>query len=83
MMRKIQILGSGCAKCNELAANAKEAVAILGEEVEIEKVTEINEMITFGCMTTPGLAINGQLVSQGKLLKPDQILKLLRPVSAE
>ena len=80
-MKKVQILGTGCAKCNELAANAKEAAATLGEEVEIEKVTELTEIMKFGCMTTPGLAINGSLVSQGKLLKPDQIIKLLHSVS--
>jgi len=76
-MKKIQILGTGCAKCNELTANAKEAARLLGEEVELEKVTTINEIMKFGCMTTPGLAIDGQLASQGKLLKPDQIVKLL------
>jgi len=79
-MKKIQILGTGCAKCNELAANAKEAVQVLGEEAEFEKVTNLNDIMTFGCMTTPGLAIDGKLVSQGKLLKPDQIMKLLRPL---
>ncbi|MGK2943726.1 MAG: thioredoxin family protein [Desulfuromonadales bacterium] len=77
MMKKIQILGTGCAKCTELVANVKEAAAVLGEEVEVEKVTSLNEIITFGCMTTPGLAIDGRLVSQGKLLKPDQVMKLL------
>lgn len=78
-MIKIQILGTGCRKCNDLAENAKEAAAALGEAVEIEKVTDLNEIMTFGCMTTPGLAINGQLVSQGKLLKPDQIMKFIQP----
>lgn len=77
-MRKIQILGTGCAKCNELAANAKEAAQTLGEEVEFVKVTTINEIMTFGCMTTPGLAIDGKVVSQGKVLKPEQIMKLLQ-----
>ena len=76
-MLKIQILGTGCTKCNNLADNAKEAAETLGEVVEIEKVTDLNEIMTFGCMTTPGLAINGQLVSQGKLLKPEQIIKLI------
>lgn len=80
-MKKIQILGTGCSKCNELAANAKEAAVVLGEEVEIEKVMELNEIMKFGCMTTPGLAINGQLLSQGKLLKPDQIMKLIRQLN--
>jgi small redox-active disulfide protein 2 len=78
-MKKIQILGTGCAKCNELAANAREAAQALGAEVEFEKVTTINEIMKFGVMTTPGLAIDGQVVSQGKVLKPDQIVKFLRP----
>jgi small redox-active disulfide protein 2 len=78
-MKKIQILGTGCAKCNELAANAREAAQLLGEEVEFEKVTTINEIMKFGVMTTPGLAIDGQVVSQGKVLKPEQIVKFLRP----
>lgn len=77
-MKKVQILGTGCAKCNALAANAKEAAVALGEEVAIEKITELTDIMNFGCMTTPGLAIDGTLVSQGKLLKPDQIMKLLR-----
>lgn len=76
-MKKIQILGTGCTKCNTLAANAREAAQTLGEDFEIEKVTELNDIMTFGCMTTPGLAIDGKLVSQGKLLKPDQIMKLI------
>ncbi|MDH3999253.1 MAG: thioredoxin family protein [Desulfuromonadales bacterium] len=77
-MLKIQILGTGCAKCNDLAANAAAAAQSLGQEVEIEKVTTLTEIMTFGCMTTPGLVINGQLVSQGKLLKPEQIEKLIQ-----
>ena len=77
-MKKIQILGTGCAKCNELTANAKEAAQQLGEEVEFEKVTNINEIMKFGVMTTPGLVIDGQVVSQGKVLNPDQIAKFLR-----
>jgi len=75
-MKKIQILGSGCAKCNDLMANAREAANQLGEEVEFEKITVLNDIMKFGCMTTPGLAIDGKLVSQGKVLKPDQIKKL-------
>jgi len=77
-MKKIQILGTGCAKCNALAANAKVAAQALGEEVEFEKVTNLNDIMAFGVMTTPGLAIDGKVVSQGKVLKPEQIEKLLR-----
>lgn len=77
-MKTIQILGAGCAKCNELAANVKEAARQLGEEVELEKVTDLKEIMKFGVMTTPGLAIDGRVVSQGKLLKPEQIKQLLQ-----
>ena len=77
-MLKIQILGTGCTKCNNLTDNVKEAAETLGLAVEVEKITDLNEIMTFGCMTTPGLAINGQLVSQGKLLKPEQIIKLIK-----
>ncbi len=79
-MKKIQILGTGCAKCNELAANAREAAQVLGEEVEFEKITAINDIMKFGIMTTPGLAIDGKVVSQGRVLRPDQIMQLIRPV---
>ena len=82
-MKKIQILGTGCSKCKQLAANAREATVILDEEFEIEKVTDLNEIMKLGCMITPGLAVNGQLVSQGKLLKPDQVMKLIRPENFE
>jgi small redox-active disulfide protein 2 len=77
-MKKIQILGTGCAKCNDLAANAREAACQLGVEVEFEKVTDLKEIMKFGVMTTPGLAIDGRVVSQGKLLKPEQIKAYLK-----
>ena len=77
-MKKIQILGTGCTKCNDLAENVKEAASTLGEEIELEKISDLNDIMQFGCMTTPGLAIEGRLVSQGKLLKPAQIMVLLR-----
>ncbi len=76
-MKKIHILGTGCAKCNDLEVNAKQAVEELGADFEFVKVTNLNDIMTFGCMTTPGLVIDGQLVAQGKLLKPEQIKKLI------
>ena len=77
-MKTIQIIGTGCKKCTNLAANAKQAAAELGLEVKIEKITDINQIITFGCMTTPALAVDGQLLSQGKVLKVEQIVELLK-----
>jgi len=77
-MKKIQILGTGCAKCNDLAENARKAAANLGIEVEFEKITNLNDIVKFGVMTTPGLVIDGKVVSQGKLLKPEQIMAFLQ-----
>ena len=76
-MKKIQILGTGCPKCKKLAESAKEAVKDLGGEFEIEKVTEINEIMKFGVMMTPALAIDGQVKAVGKLLSPDEIKSML------
>ncbi|OQY23827.1 MAG: thioredoxin family protein [Desulfobacteraceae bacterium 4572_35.2] len=72
---KVVVLGTGCKKCNDLAANVKQAAADQGVEVSIEKVTDLNQIMTYGCMTTPGLVMDGTLVSQGKLLKVEQIAK--------
>lgn len=74
---KIQILGTGCPKCKTLTANAEKAVAELGVQVEIEKVTDIKEIMAFGVMMTPALAIDGVVKSTGHLLSPEQIKKLL------
>ncbi len=76
-MKKIQILGTGCPKCKKLAESAEEAVKDLGGEFEIEKVTEINEIMKFGVMMTPALAIDGQVKAVGKLLSPDEIKSML------
>jgi len=72
-MKKIQILGTGCPKCKQLVANAEQAVKELGIECEFEKVTEINEIMKFGVMMTPALAVDGEVKASGKVLSPDQI----------
>ena len=76
-MRKIQILGTGCPKCKKLAENAEAAARELDAEVEIEKVTEINEIMKFGVMMTPALAIDGQVKAVGKVPSPDEIKSML------
>ncbi len=70
---KIQILGTGCPKCRQLAANAEAAVREAGIECEIEKVTEIDDILAFGVMMTPALAIDGQVKSAGKVLPVSKI----------
>jgi small redox-active disulfide protein 2 len=76
-MKKIQILGTGCPKCKKLTENAEEALRDLGGGYEIVKITDINEIVKFGVMLTPGLAIDGEVKSVGRLLSPDEIKDLL------
>ncbi|MEI7879760.1 MAG: thioredoxin family protein [bacterium] len=76
-MKKIQILGTGCAKCKTLLNNADTAVKALGVEATIEKVEQIQDIMKFGVMTTPALVVDGVVKSAGKLLSPDDIKKFL------
>ncbi len=76
-MKKIQILGTGCPKCKKLEENAEAAAKELGIEFEIEKVTNINDIMKFGVIVTPALAIDGQVKSIGKVVSPDEIKKML------
>ena len=76
-MKKIQILGTGCAKCQQLTANAESAAKQLGVPFEIVKITQIPEIMKFGVMSTPALAVDGVIKSQGRLLAPEQIKPLL------
>ena len=66
-MVKIQVLGSGCANCKQVEQTAKKAVAQLGIEAQINKVTDFNEITKMGVLTTPGLVINNQLVCSGRV----------------
>ncbi len=75
---KIQILGAGCAKCNKLLDNAAQAVSEAGIDCEIEKVTDLQEIMNFGVMTTPALVIDGEVKSAGKVVKPDEIKAMLK-----
>jgi len=76
-MKKIQILGTGCPKCKKLAENVEAAVKDLGGEFDIEKVTEINEIMKFGVMMTPTLAVDGQVKVVGKVPSPNEIKSML------
>ncbi len=76
-MKKIQILGTGCPKCKLLAEHAEAAVKQLGTDFEIEKVTDINQIIGFGVMSTPALAVDGQVKIAGRVPSTDEIKKIL------
>ena len=82
-MTKIQILGSGCDKCGKLAVNAKLAAEQLNLSFEIEKIEDINQITALGVMMTPALAVNGKVVSSGKVLTPDEITRLLSAPSCD
>jgi small redox-active disulfide protein 2 len=76
-MIKLQVLGTGCAKCAALGEHAAAAAQSLGLDYEIEKVTDINRIIEAGVTRTPALAVNGAVRSSGRLLSVDEIRKLL------
>lgn len=75
---RIEILGTGCAKCHQLAANARAAVAELGLNCAIEEVREINRILGYGVMLTPALVLDGQVKSMGKVLSVREVRELLR-----
>ena len=76
-MKKLQILGTGCPKCKKLAENAEAAAKALGIDYELQKVTDINEIMKFGVMITPALAVDGQVKVAGKVPEPEAIKDLL------
>jgi len=77
---KVQILGSGCPKCKLLEQHAREAVAELGVDAEIVKVTNTDDIMEMGVMMTPALAIDGEVKSVGKVLTKDQVASYLKVV---
>lgn len=76
-MKKIQILGTGCPKCRKLAENSEAAAKALGIAYELVKVTDVNEIMRFGVMMTPALAVDGAVKSAGKVLSISQLKRLL------
>lgn len=76
-MKKLQILGTGCAKCKKLADNTEAAAQELGLDYELEKVTDINEIMKFGVMMTPALAVDGEVKVVGKVPDPEAIKDML------
>ena len=74
---KIQILGTGCPKCKKLSESAEAAAKAAGVEYTIEKVTDINEIMTFGVMMTPALAVDGDVKTVGKVPSADDIKAFL------
>ena len=76
-MKKLQVLGTGCPKCKKLAENVESAAKALGIDYELVKVTDINEIMNFGVMLTPALAVDGQVKVVGKVPSVDDIKKMI------
>ena len=75
---KIEILGTGCAKCKTLEENAKQAIAQIGGFHEVKKVEDIVEIMNYGVMSTPALVVDGKVKSSGKTLTSNEIIELLK-----
>jgi small redox-active disulfide protein 2 len=78
MIMNVQILGTGCARCKKLEENTRKALNELSIDCIIEKVTELNDIMEYGIMITPGFAIDKQVKSSGRLLTVDQIKDLIK-----
>jgi small redox-active disulfide protein 2 len=76
-MKTLKILGTGCPKCAKLAELTHQAAAELGLEHDIEKVTDINAIMSYGVMMTPALVVDGEVKCVGKVPSLDEIKKML------
>mgnify|MGYP001583622708 CR=1 FL=1 len=77
-MKKIQILGTGCAKCQKLEEISKKAAEELGIEYELEKVKDLNKIMDFGVMMTPALVVNGEVKVAGKVPSIEDVKKYIK-----
>jgi len=76
-MKKLQILGTGCPKCKKLYELTEQTAKSIGIEYEIEKVEDIQQIIAFGVMMTPALAVNGEVKVSGKVPTVDEIKRMI------
>lgn len=76
----VKILGSGCTKCNQLEAATKAALEQLGMDTRIDHITDFSQIAAYGVMTTPALVVDGKVVSYGKVLKMEEVMKILQKI---
>lgn len=74
---RVKIFGSGCAKCNELEANALEALRQMGQPAQVAHVTDFAQIAECGVMRTPALVLDDKVLVSGQILSPEQIVQLL------
>jgi len=75
---EVKILGVGCPKCKALEAKVRDVAKENGIEIQVEKITQIDQIMNYGIMMTPGLVVNGKVVSSGKIPTTEQILNWLK-----
>ncbi|MCK5035826.1 MAG: TM0996/MTH895 family glutaredoxin-like protein [Candidatus Sabulitectum sp.] len=77
-MIKIQVLGTGCPKCKKMAEVAEDAALEMGVEYELEKVTDLNQIMSFGVMMTPALVVDGEVKVAGKVPSKSQMIEYIK-----
>ncbi|NTU68110.1 MAG: thioredoxin family protein [Chlorobiaceae bacterium] len=76
-MKQVKILGAGCAKCNQLADAVKAVIAAEGIDASVEKVEDIQQIVGYGVMATPGLVVDGKVVCSGRVPSAAEIREML------
>ena len=76
----VKVLGAGCKSCHEMYENAQAAVKALGLDVEVEYITDMEKVMTYGVMSMPAMVVNEKVVSTGKVLKAAEVETLLREI---
>jgi len=76
-MKTIKILGTGCAKCTQLYERVKKVADAMGIEYELIKVTDMNEILSFGIMMTPGIVVNNEVKVSGRVPKENEIEEMI------
>lgn len=77
-MTTIQVLGTGCKKCVLLKENVEAALRAANIEADVQKIEDINEIVSFGVMSTPALVVNGEVKIVGKVASPEEITRVLQ-----
>lgn len=77
-VQSIKVLGAGCRSCHEQYENAKKAVTEVGLDIEVEYITDMEKVMTYGVMSMPAIVVNEKVVSAGKVLKAADVVKLLK-----
>ena len=79
----VKVLGSGCSSCHQLYENVKAAIKNMGLSVEVEYITDMQKVMEYGVMSVPALVVNNKVVSTGKVLKTENVQKLLQKIVSE